>query len=243
MGKIENLYLHDLIVHNDKAARVILPIIQNLVCPNSILDIGCGIGTWLKVAQELGVVDVFGVDGEYVDRKLLRKFVDEINFEPVDLREPLDLNRKFDLVICLEVAEHLPIESADILIDSLCKHSNTIIFSAAIPFQGGQNHLNEQSPNYWIGKFGQRGYQVYDPIRPVVWDCKEVDVWYKQNMFLFSTKEFNLPRPTLSHIVHPELFEAHLIKKNQFMNELEKIKNGEVSSSFYLKNLIKSIFR
>jgi len=243
MGKIEKLYHHEESVHNYKAARVILPIIQHLVSPNSVLDVGCGIGTWLKVVQELGLIDFFGVDGEYVDRTLLRKFIDEINFKSVDLRMPLDLDRKFDLAICLEVAEHLPLDSADVLIDSLCKHSKTILFSAAIPFQGGQNHLNEQSPSYWIEKFEQRGYQVYDPIRSVVWERKDVDVWYKQNMLLFSTIEFNLSRPTFTHIVHPELFEAHLIKKIQYMNELEKIKNGEVSSSFYLKNLIKSIFR
>jgi SAM-dependent methyltransferase len=236
-------YVHSEDVHNFTAARIILPLIFDLIGTKSLIDVGCGIGTWLKVAKDLGVSDILGVDGDYVDRKVLSKYIDEDNFLARDLTKPLELYRTFDLALCLEVAEHLPFESADILIDSLCNHSGTILFSAAIPFQGGQNHLNEQTPNYWIGKFEQRGFQVYDPIRSAVWERIDVDVWYKQNILLFSTKELSLPKPIFTHVVHPELFEAHLAKKNQYMAELKKIKDGKVNSSFYLKNFFKSIFR
>lgn len=241
MGKVEKLYIHDESVHNHRAASVIVPIIQKLIRPESVLDVGCGIGTWLKVFKEVGVKNVFGVDGDYVDRTLLKKFISENNFKAVDLRLPLVLNTKFDLTICLEVAEHLPYQTADCLIESLCRHSETILFSAAIPFQGGQNHLNEQVPQYWIDKFKFHGYKVYDPIRSEVWECKEVDVWYKQNIFLFSRKKLDLPIPIFTHLVHPDLFEVHQIKKIQFQNELKKLRNGQANPLFYLKNFFKSL--
>jgi len=235
------LYIHEQAVHNYKAAKVILPILTKLVVPNSILDVGCGTGTWLKVAKELGVLDVVGIDGDYVDRSLLLQNLKEEEFLATDLSFPFQLDRQFDLVICLEVAEHLKESSADTLITSLTCHSDAILFSAAIPFQGGQNHLNEQPPQYWIEKFEQHGYQVYDLIRPLVWDSPEVDVWYKQNMFLFSRKTLDLPDPVYTHIVHPELFEAQQLKNIQYQNELKKLKAGHGKPSFYLKRFFQSL--
>jgi SAM-dependent methyltransferase len=230
-------------VYNTISAKTIFPDLFNFLKPKSILDIGCGIGTWLKVAKELGVLDVVGIDGDYVDRSLLLQNLKEEEFLATDLSFPFQLDRQFDLVICLEVAEHLKESSADTLITSLTCHSDAILFSAAIPFQGGQNHLNEQPPQYWIEKFEQHGYQVYDPIRPLVWDSPEVDVWYKQNMFLFSKKTLDLPVPAYKHIVHPELFEAHQLKNFQYQNELNILKTGQGKSLFYLKRFFQSLVK
>jgi hypothetical protein len=171
----------------------------------------------------------------------LNQNLEENEFLPADLSFPFKLDRKFDLLISLEVAEHLKEESADDFIQSLCAHSDLILFSAAIPFQGGQNHLNEQHPTYWIQKFESHGYHVYDPIRPLVWNSTEVDVWYKQNMFLFSIVELDLPRPVYTHIVHPDLFEAHQLKNIQYQKELKKIKTGQAKPSFYLKRFFQSL--
>jgi len=237
------LYIHKQAVHNYKAARVILPILNQLFAPKSILDVGCGTGTWLKVVKDLGVVDVIGVDGDYVDRSLLFQNLAEEEFFATDLLFPFQLDRHFDLLICLEVAEHLKQSSADILISNLTIHSDLILFSAAIPFQGGQNHMNEQPPGYWIKKFKTHGYQVYDPIRPLVWDSPEVDVWYKQNIFLFSRKSLNLPKPVYEHLVHPDLFSIHIEQKNKYALELERITTGNASISYYFKLLIQSILK
>lgn len=240
---IDKTYIHEEAVHNYKAAKIVLPILIQSFSHKSILDVGCGTGTWLKVAKELGVHEVVGIDGEYVDRSLLLQNLDEKEFLATDLSFPFQLNRQFDLLICLEVAEHLKESSADTFVSSLILHSDLILFSAAIPLQGGQNHLNEQTPDYWIKKFRDHGFYVYDPIRPLVWDSEDVDVWYKQNIFLFSRKKLELPSPKYTHIVHPELFRTHQLKKIQYQNELEKLKSGNGKPLFYLKRFFQSLIK
>jgi len=91
------MYIHETNVHNLDAPSVVVPILINLVKPASVLDVGCGIGTWLSVFNKEGVMDYFGIDGDYVDRELLSGFIDPDHFKAVDLSGPFDLKRKFDL--------------------------------------------------------------------------------------------------------------------------------------------------
>jgi hypothetical protein len=208
------LYRHEKVVHNEQAANIVLPLIFQLEKPSSVLDIGCGLGTWLSASKNLGVVDYLGVDGEYVNKDLLT--IPLINFKAHDLRTPLHLNRKFDLAICLEVAEHLPESSSDVLVSSLVCHADKILFSAAVPGQGGQNHINEQWPEYWEKKFAVHGFYFHDTIRPLIWNNPNVDWWYRQNIFLLERKKPNgFPFNSLS-VVHPELLA--LCEKNKHMN-------------------------
>ena len=170
-------YKHDPAVHNFSAARQILPFLLKLKTTNSILDIGCGIGTWLAVAKELGVRETLGVDGVDLNEAELK--IPAENFIKQDLTAPIILNKKFDLLLCLEVAEHLPAEYAKILIDTLTQHSDFIIFSAAIPGQGGQNHLNEQWPGYWQNLFLSNGYYPSELLINTFWNNDEVEWWYR----------------------------------------------------------------
>lgn len=238
---MEVKYLHKEEIHNTVSAEIVIPILQKLFHFNSILDVGCGIGTWLSKAKDFGVLDVLGVDGEYVNKELLFRYLEEDEFISHDLTRPLVLGKKFDLVLCLEVAEHLPETVADVLIEGLVCHSDTILFSAAIPGQGGQNHLNEQSPNYWIDKFRKRGFEVFDVVRPEIWSNVLVDVWYKQNIFLFSRNKFSFSQPTLTYLVHPELFQIKVKKNYELEMELKRIKDGKANSLFYLKRFFKSL--
>jgi SAM-dependent methyltransferase len=238
---MEVKYFHKEEIHNTVSADIIFPILLKLFNFNSILDVGCGIGTWLSKAKEFGVFDVLGVDGDYVNKDLLVRYLEEDEFISHDLTLPLVLGKKFDLVLCLEVAEHLPETFADVLIEGLVNHSDNILFSAAIPGQGGQNHLNEQSPNYWIDKFGKRGFEVFDVVRPEVWGNVMVDVWYKQNIFLFSRNKFSFSKPTVTYMVHPELFQIKVKKNNELEMELKRIKDGKANSSFYFKRFFKSL--
>ncbi len=127
---MNTLYIHEENVHNLTAPREVIPIIMSITTPKSVLDVGCGIGTWLKVFEEHGIKDYLGVDGNYVDFKKLK--ISQEKFHTQDLREYWSLNRKFDLVISLEVAEHLPEANADQFVKILVEHSDSIIFSAAI---------------------------------------------------------------------------------------------------------------
>ncbi|MFC1715271.1 class I SAM-dependent methyltransferase [Candidatus Poribacteria bacterium] len=176
-------YYENLREGSRRSAREIIPLILELIQPQSVIDIGCGIGTWLSVFRQLGVEDVFGIDGDYVDREMLEIPVEW--FSTFDLKRPLQLDRQFDLVLSLEVAQHIPKESAEIFVESLTKLGPIIVFSAAIPFQGGKKHVNEQWPDYWTEHFRKKGYIAIDCIRKRIWQNENVEWWYAQNMFVF----------------------------------------------------------
>lgn len=166
-----------------RSAEVIVPIILQLLPVRSAVDVGCGEGVWLSVFRKLGVEDVFGIDGDYIARTALK--IPETCFRAADLSAPLSLDRTFDLAVSLEVAEHLTPESAPGFVESLTRLAPAVLFSAAIPFQGGTNHVNEQWPEYWAELFRRQGYITVDTIRRRVWRNDAVESWYAQNSFLF----------------------------------------------------------
>ena len=165
-----------------RSARRVVPLLLELMHPKSVVDIGCGAGTWLSVFRECGIEDVQGIDGGEVQSVLE---IPHERFLAHDLTTPIALDREFELVVCLEVAEHLPPESADMLIESLIRLGPAVFFSAAIPHQGGTNHVNEQWPEYWAARFEASGYSVIDAIRPRIWQDPDVEWWYAQNALLF----------------------------------------------------------
>ena len=179
-----------------RSAEVVVPLIIEWVRPESVVDVGCGLGTWLAVLAEHGVSDLVGVDGDHVDRTMLE--IPQERFVPHDLREPLRLDRTFDLVLCLEVAEHLPAECAETFVASLTRLGPVIAFSAAIPGQGGKGHVNEQWPDYWVDRFGGKGYISVDCLRRKVWSRADVEPWYAQNLLLFCTPAFLESSPRLT---------------------------------------------
>lgn len=194
-----------------ESARVVLPIVFALVEPASVVDVGCGTGSWLVVAEELGATDNIGVDGPHLERALL-EIADE-RFVAHDLRTELALRRTFDLGLCLEVGEHLPHGSASTLVETLVGLAPAVLFSAAIPGQGGTSHVNEQWPEYWAALFSDRGYLACDVIRPQVWRDDRVRYFYAQNSLLYvrgseASRYPRLPKPLAEPplaLVHPTL--------------------------------------
>lgn len=176
-----------------ESARVVVPLIQRWLPVQSVLDVGCGQGAWLKIWQEHGVEQVTGLDGDYVDTA--RLLIPTACFQPADLKRPFTLGRPFDLVTCLEVAEHLPPDCAGALVSSLCSHSDHVLFSSAVPGTGGAHHINEQPHGYWKRLFEQAGFAMFDCIRPHVSPDTRVRRWYRYNLFLFvrSTCRQSLP--------------------------------------------------
>jgi SAM-dependent methyltransferase len=167
-----------------RSARLILPVVYAAMTPQSVLDIGCGAGAWLRAYTELGVPDVVGVDGDYVERSIL--LFDEKRFVPQDISQPFSLNRRFDLVQCLEVAEHIPPSSSESLVDNLVRHGNRVLFSAAFPGQGGEDHINERPYEYWRDLFAARGYRLLDFVRPRIASLLGVEPWYRYNILFFA---------------------------------------------------------
>ena len=167
-----------------RSARQVIPLLIEHVRPASVLDVGCGQGAWLAAWRELGVTDVIGVDGNYVEQDDL--LIPREHFVARDLTERLSLNRRFDLVQSLEVAEHLRPEASNSLVNSLCAHGDIVAFSAAQPGQGGEGHINERNLSAWATAFARRGYAPFDVVRPQIADNRAVDPWYRYNMIVFA---------------------------------------------------------
>ena len=143
------------------SAREMVPMIYDLFKPQSVIDIGCGVGGWLRAFKEIcKVEDVRGVDGEYVKTDNLK--IPRDKFISYDLTKFYDAGRSFDLSMSLEVGEHLPDSAADDFVKTLVKAARKVVFSAAIPGQGGTFHINEQYPEYWAEKFAKYDYVAED---------------------------------------------------------------------------------
>jgi len=167
-----------------RSAAVVVPLILQHYRPSSVADIGCGRGAWLVEWRRAGVADWLGVDGDYVPKAGL--LVPPDHFLTQDLTSHFDLGRKYDLVISLEVGEHIPPLATDIFVDNLCAHADAILFSAAVPGQGGTSHVNEQTYDFWRQRFAARGYRLFDFVRPKLVSHREVEPWYRYNSLFFA---------------------------------------------------------
>jgi glycosyltransferase involved in cell wall biosynthesis/SAM-dependent methyltransferase len=167
-----------------RGAVVVANILESWVDFRTVLDLGCGTGIWLNVLRDGGRRQVFGVDFEATGPADLA--VDPELILTADLGQKLDLHRRYDLVVCLEVAEHIDAQFADVVVENCTRHADLILFSAALPGQQGVHHVNEQPPQYWAERFQRRGYTVFDLIRPLIWNEPQIPLWYRQNILLFA---------------------------------------------------------
>ncbi len=170
-----------------RSAEIIAPLVLKFLSVQSVVDVGCGVGAWLAAFQKLGVEDIFGLDGEYIFDADLQ--ISRDCFQAVDLSKPFTLGRIFDLAISLEVAEHLPAVSAASFVESLTQLAPAVLFSAAIPLQGGNHHINERWPDTWAELFAKHGYVPIDSIRRQIWQNEAVEFWYSQNILLFARRD------------------------------------------------------
>ena len=193
-----------------RSARRIVPIVMELIRPKSVIDVGCGHGAWLAMFRENEVLDLLGIDGTHID--IERTLIPPESFMPMNLNAPVPINRRFDLAVSLEVGEHLPSESAVAFVRFLTSVTDIVLFSAAIPGQGGTHHVNEQPPAYWAQLFADRGFVCADVLRHQIWDDPDVAPYYAQNMLLYIKAE-QLQRYAIAntaivssplHFIHPK---------------------------------------
>lgn len=233
-GKYYNPKFYRDLASAQQSAREILPLVLNAIKPASLIDIGCGTAHWLAIAYELGVPEILGVDGAWVKSQLAvppEKFVEH------DLSTPLKLNRRFDLAISLEVAEHLPASAARIFVQSLCDAADVVVFSAAIPGQGGRRHLNEQWPAFWAELFAERRYDCYDFLRPRIWNNPRVTWHYAQNSLIFAGAGHGhiFGKPTVPlPLVHPTLWTSQVARMKSPGKLLESLPKA-IAASFKSK--------
>ena len=222
--------------HSDSlisAADKIVAAIKGFMSFDSVIDIGCGAGLILGACLKSGVKVVRGVDGSWVNKSLL--LIPQECFTNHDLSKPMLIDKivekHFDLTISSEVAEHLDAQDTEVFMNNLVSFSDVILFSAAIPEQGGTHHVNEQWPSYWIEKFAARGYVPVDCIRPLIWDDSSIPFWYRQNFIVFVKKDALPKYPALDReskrpvldVVHPQLWRRNSDVRNMGFVALFKL--------------------
>jgi SAM-dependent methyltransferase len=204
-----------------QSAEVVVPLVIDWVAPRTVIDVGCGLATWAAAFRARGV-QVIGVDGDYVDRTRLEIPPEE--YLARDLTQPLHLDRTFDLAVSLEVAEHLPPSSGAGFVSSLTRLAPVVLFSAAVPFQGGGSHLNEQWQHHWAEHFADDGFAAVDVLSPHLWREERVMFWYVQNMVLYVRRDHLAQHPRFAPYVvadardldriHPRLWLAAMSHKD-----------------------------
>jgi SAM-dependent methyltransferase len=231
-----------------RSAEVIVPLILEILAVDRVVDVGCGDGTWLKVFQQHGVKEILGIDGNYVDENIL--VISKDRFMDFDLTKPVKIPQLFDLVISLEVAEHLAAEYAETFIDSLTNLGSVILFSAAIPCQEGIDHINLQWQEFWANLFQERGYVAFDCIRKNIWSDNNVAYYYRQNMLLFAHKDYvdkysletklghdRVKDTSLVSVVHPIAY----LYMNEELQNVKKSHEIISAANTSLKSILKSL--
>lgn len=166
-----------------RSARSVIPFVLRELSPVSVFDVGCGAGAWLSEYRKCGITDYLGVDGAYVQPSSL--LIPAEHFQSQDIAQAFDLGRRFDIVQCLEVGEHIPEASSVTLIENLTRHGDKVLFSAATPGQGGEFHVNEQTHEFWRKLFARYGYRPFDLFRPMIREVATVESWYRRNLILY----------------------------------------------------------
>ena len=203
-----------------QSAIQILEYTNSFINFNSVLDFGCGMGTWCK-ALDLGIKNFLGIDKHQYEPAYM--LIPAEKYMQFDLCKPLELACMADMAISVEVAEHINPEYSDIFIKNICSCSKIVLFSAAISHQGGTGHINEQSCIYWETLFNKYGYKAIDCIRPYFWNNEQIEIWYRNNCILYieqhTYKEISAHIPQNSYplnIVHPSMLNRILKKKGVY---------------------------
>lgn len=194
-----------------RSAAVCAPmILHSLTDPArrpSVLDVGCGEGWWGSTMLDLGCT----VD--FIDQDAPLEHAPGIHIDPVDLEGEYVLRRGYDLALCLEVAEHLTPTAGDWLVYQLTRCARAVAWSAAIPWQGGHKHVNEQWPAYWEDRFDQHGWAFIDPFRDALWGDREVESWYQQNLLL-AVPAAGGHGQAVRPLVHPEIYTSRVAERD-----------------------------
>jgi SAM-dependent methyltransferase len=204
------------------ASAIALPLILELVPDaTSIVEVGCGTGEWLAEAQRQGITDVKGIEGPWGDSDNLA--IDSSRIACIDYTQPFTIDDRFDLALCMEIAEHLPPERAASFVGDLCQLAPVVAFSAAIPFQGGVGHVNEQWPDYWERHFAAAGYVMVDAARRRLWQTPGGPGYIAQNLLLAVDQNCLDSYATLAEehgrnggpvlaLVHPDVFDGAICR-------------------------------
>jgi len=215
--KYNSSYYEKMYERNSKVAQAIMPFLIERLKPSSIVDIGCGRGIFLAEAMKQGINDILGVDGDYIERDKL--YIPQNCFMGYDLNKKLSVDRKFDIAMSFEVAEHIEKSNERQFVSDLVELSDIVAFSAAIPGQGGKGHVNEQWMSCWNELFMEHAYYPINRLKFYFWNNNEITPLRRQNIILFVSSEkyeqtkaiFNdFDENVLLDVVHPRVYEEKM---------------------------------
>jgi SAM-dependent methyltransferase len=173
-----------------RSARPVVTLLYDWLRPTRVVDVGCGLGAWLAAFRDLGVAEVHGVDGDHVDPERLQ--IDRSCFEPTDFARHFVVRGKYDLALTL--SRRTPAASGGDAPGSALLAPPVVLFSAAIPGQDGNGHINLQWPDYWRALFEAEGFRMFDPIRPRIREDAAIGWWYRQNLVLYAARDIDPSR-------------------------------------------------
>jgi len=204
--------LEEQLQYHQASAVKYLKEITRVVPIKSIIDFGTGPGAWLRAAHDCGIGQIIGIEKHYQPK---------IDFEAEIISQDVceKVNRKVDLIICIEVAEHIHPEKSQVLINNLTECGDLILFGAASERQSGDGHINCRKQSFWSQQFFKKGYRLVDFYRSRFWNDPAVTKNYVQNTFLFvreNSRYSKLFKDTpLLDIDHPELINPHYLNDHR----------------------------
>jgi hypothetical protein len=152
--------------------------------PDSVLDLGCGLGGYLRFFETLGARRTVGVDGFAADSHSLIGS----HYLHRDLGRPLELDERFSLLICTEVVEHLAAAAEEFVLDNIVNHARErIIFSGADVGQPGLGHVNCRPIAYWLERFWARGWMP-DLLDTYAMRSLATFSWFQRNLVVFTPR-------------------------------------------------------
>jgi hypothetical protein len=204
-------------------ARIVVNALASVIeTPKSIIDVGGGQGVWCATFMESGVASVKCID--HPNTPLDDLMIPKEFYQACDISTHFPSPERVDLALCIEVAEHLPTAHSKRLVEYLTSCSDLVLFSAGIPGQAGQHHINCQPPAFWHEIFKEFGFKRYDCIRPLIIDSKAA-FWLKQNLFLFSKNDLqieNVPFP-VCHDDDLEIISKEVMRRYRRAWEITRI--------------------
>ena len=156
---------------------------------NSVLDLGCGVGSYLEGFFNAGCRDLLGIELNFDKAK---KYIVDNIFSFIiegDATTDLNLNRKFDCVVSFEVGEHIEPDGTEMFIDNLTLYSNRyIILTTASPGQRGTGHINLRNKDFWIKSITVKGFlyrkDLVEKYR-IAWKKFNVEKYILNNLMVF----------------------------------------------------------
>jgi hypothetical protein len=216
--------------------------------PKQIIDFGCGTGALAKAFACLGV-QVQAIDG-YSEPDFSTH--DNIRFTKLDLND-IDavheflkqFDAKFDLAISIEVAEHLNPAVSSSFIEWMTSVADVIVFSAAVPSQDGDGHINCRSRSDWYQFIKKYDFTIADTLRQHFISNPNLGLWHKFNVVDYVQKDtafakrINLFELT-ERLIAAETFAAsqcfHYVKHTQQRQNILNLQ--PVKSALWLRNIL-----